>query len=189
MSDKINQKIKGNHNQQFNADNMTFSSSNISTSLSVLLPRMAIILLNEDQVDDNDTSPYRPEDKIIYNNVLAFKPIIDEYGTYSTQIDILYEQFEDEQPLFKKKIFKYFRTKYILKKQMLMINNKPLTEIEIIRNNSDEILRSVFEEFKTDLLKANNLTIMVEDLDYCALALTCHAFFNCKILEKPPQVK
>ncbi|MBK8202863.1 MAG: hypothetical protein IPK68_11255 [Bdellovibrionales bacterium] len=71
----------------------------------------------------------------------------------------------------------------MLKKQAQ--TTKGTTDLEIIRSNADELISKVAEEIKNDLSSSNSTVINREDLEFSSIAMTCHAFINCKILEKP----
>ncbi|MCZ0933427.1 MAG: hypothetical protein OXJ52_09805 [Oligoflexia bacterium] len=146
---------------------------------------IAKIVSNIEDVE-NDTNFYNIENKIQYNKLDTFVYLLNQYGTYGGQIDELYEEHDKLRPGVKKQIFKYFKTKYLLEKQKILSTTKNNDPLSVIRKESDNIMRSVFEVFKDDLKKSNNFKGDMEDIDSCLLAIICHAFINCKILEKPP---
>lgn len=180
----MNQKAKGNNNTQVAIENFNSNVNNISSIIANVLPNVSSIV-SSDETLENDTTAYQIDDKITHNNLRTFNEIIDEYGEYGQKIDDLYNEFDNSQPGFRKNVFKYFRTKYLLKKERLCSEAPDEETIEVIRKNSDKVIRDIFEEFKSEILKSNNLTINLEEVETCALAVTCHAFINCKILEKP----
>ncbi|HHF7348579.1 TPA: ABC-three component system protein [Legionella feeleii] len=159
--------------------------SNISSILATVLPDIARIT-NDDGFSVNDLKPYDISNKIEYNNVKAFKEILNEYGQYGNKIDGLYQEFDNNSPGFIKSISRYFKSKYLIVKAQFQIELPDLTIIEVIQKNSDKILRTILDEFINDLKSSKDLTINIEELQTCALCVICHALINCKILEKPP---
>ena len=180
----IKQKATGNYNVQQVIHNFFLNINNVSSIIADALPEIAKIVENEVDIT-NDTIPYHIEDKITYNNLKIFTEIIKEYGTYGEKIDELYDEYDNSSPGFKKKILKYFKTKYILEKQNILMKNKNYEPLEIVKQNSDRIMQNIFEIFINELKKSNNLKIDMEQIDACALAVICHAFISCRILEKP----
>lgn len=180
------QTIKGNNNFATIVEMFNANVSNLSSILAGVIKDIAS-LVNCEEVNANDTVAYDIEDKITHNNVRSFKPIIDEYGQYGTKIDNLYDEYDGNQPGFKKSVFRYFKNKYILKLEMLSSNDPEQDKMDIVRSHSDTILRDIYTEFKDDLKASKNLTISIEEIDTCALAVICHAFIQCKLLEKPPR--
>ena len=185
MSNKISQKINGDNNVQIAIENFSANVTQISSILAEALPKVSDLLSKQGDDSQNDTLPYEIEDKIEHNHVQTFRSIIDEYGEYGIQIDTIYDEYDDNVPGFKKKVFRYFSTKYALKKEQLLSKNNGEDQLEVIRSNSDSILRETFNEFRDDLKNSDNLNISIEEIDACALAVVCHAFISCKILEKP----
>lgn len=178
------QTAKGNNNTQVNIQEFNANLNNITSIIASVVPKIASLTASS-EANASDITAYEFDAKISYNNVNTFKEILDEYGQYGPQIDSVYEEYDNERPGFKDSVFRYFKTKYLLKKQQLHTENPTQEILSIVRANSDQIMRSIFEEFKTELKSSNNLTLSIEEVDTCALAVTCHAFFQCKILEKP----
>jgi len=181
MMKDINQSIEGNNNIQ-----AVFQEKvgNLASVLAGIMPQIAN-LVDSAKDDVNDVTPYEIEQKIQYNKIYAYKEIIDAYGQYGTRIDEIYNEYNNGKPGSKKKIFNYFRAKYRLKKAELLSENATGDPTEVVKNNSDKIIAAISKAFLDDLKVAKNLEIDIEDLETCVLAITCHAFIECKILEKP----
>lgn len=178
------QTAKGDGNTQISIQEFNANIGNISSILASAVPRIST-LVSTGEMGANDTTAYDLEEKITYNNVQTFKEILDEYGQFGPQIDGIYDEYDNDKPGFKNSVFKYFKTKYLLKKQQLHSQSPTTDVIQVVRENADKIIRDIYEEFKADLKASNNLTLSMEEVEACALAVTCHAFIQCKILEKP----
>lgn len=183
MASKVSQTAEGDNNKLFNIEELNASLNNISSIVAKAAPRIAEIVSSSSD-SSNDTVAYEIGDKISHNNVQSFAEILDEYGRFGPPIDEIYDEYDNQDPGFKKKILAYFRSKYLVKKAGLKVPEGK-TLLEAVRANADSILLQIFEEFKTDLKNSNNLTLRLEEVESCALAVTCHAFIQCKILEKP----
>ncbi len=179
---KIEQKIDGNNNTTLAVGNINFN--NISSTLAGVMPKISEIVRSEVE-KPNDTKAYDIGEKITHNNIKAFKQIMDEYASFGTKIDELYNEYDNSNPGFKKSVLNYFRTKYLLRKTKLQMDNPNAELMDVIRANADTVIQDIYSEFKSALEKTNNLNIPMEDIETCSLAVTCHAFIECKILEKP----
>ena len=185
MSDNIKQNIVGDHNKQTIIKNYHNHVGNISTLLGEILPEISKIVHNRKE-KENDIIPYNIEEKVQYNNISSpLKEIIEDFGQYEQKINTIYDEHENHNPGFKTKILQYFKIKYIFKKDELLINYKDKNSMQVIQSNSNKITHEIFYEFLENLKNANNISISMEELQSCALTIVCHAFINCKILEKP----
>lgn len=183
MTTNNSQSIKGDNNSQI-INNFANNIDNISSILANLMQPIAEMVDSFDETT-NDTSVYKIEDKISYNKLRTFKEIVEQYGQYGLKIDGLYEEYDNNKPGTKKAIFKYFQTKYFLKKEEYHSKEPDKEAILVVQENSDKIIREIYEAFLIDIKKTKNLNIIMEHIETCALAVTCHAFIQCKILEKP----
>jgi len=184
MNSKVKQIIDGNNNNQTNIGQVIANLNSTSSIIAIALPRIAE-LVSTDEIAELDITAFDINDKITYNNVKSFKVILDEFGRFGTEIDSIYDIFENENPGFKGSVSSYFRTKYLLMKQKIAENNPEKELIELIRENADLILSTTISNFKEDLKQSNNVTIRTEEIEAVAVAVVCHAFVMCKILEKP----
>lgn len=182
----IRQEAQGSGNIQVAIENFNQNVGKLPSLIGKVLPRIAEIVSNGNATS-SDTNPYEIDSKIEYNNVTSFKEIIDNYGGYGVKIDELYDERNNFEPGFRKKVLSYFGNKYMLKKERLVHTaGSGSSPIDTIKKSADDIIRDIFDEFKSDLVKSKNLDISMEEVETCALVVVCHAFIECKILEKPP---
>ena len=180
----IHQEAKGSGNTQVAIENFNQNADKLSSLLAQVLPSIAAIVFGE-EVAVNDTVPYEIDDKIEYNNVKSYKEIIAAYGMYGVKIDELYNEYNNARPGFRKRVLSYFSTKYRLAKETVCSLAPDTDPLIAVRASADKIIRTVFEKFKFDLMNSKDLNISMEEVETCALAVVCHAFIECKILEKP----
>jgi hypothetical protein len=67
-------------------------------------------------ISDEPTNAPNTEDKILYNNVILFKPLVEEYAVYQGKLNKLYEEIE-KQGSTKKNMFFRILKPFILKKK------------------------------------------------------------------------
>lgn len=125
--------------------------------------------------------------KITHNNIIDYKPIINEYKDYQGKLQSLYTTLEAEGSLKRSFLLKNIRTIYLQVKEKYITNNTG-SELDNIRKNADRILDDVKNKLWTIIENSNNLK---EDTPYEAiniglLIVMVDAFIECKILEKPP---
>jgi hypothetical protein len=138
--------------------------------------------------DPNRHKEYTIQNKITYNNIQAFKRHIDEYAQYGAVVDRVYRDYDADRPLTTIRLMEYFKGLYIDERARLLMDTVPgEDEHEIIRNNADGILRKISDSV-TRTITESGIQIATEDLTYVTKIVICHAFIDCKILEKPPEM-
>jgi uncharacterized phage infection (PIP) family protein YhgE len=150
----------------------------LNSTISILLPEISNLINAEESPLNNDFQSFDIEKKLVYNKLDSFGRVIDEYLHFCTAIDSLYKVFDDKEPGFKKKILRYFTSKYLIQK---------LKHINDIKSNSDLLIADIIQIVSNDVKKSKNIKLNLEEIDPGVMALIVHAFINCKILEKPPQ--
>lgn len=183
MVKNVVQSINGNNNSQTNIDTQIILGK-LPSLLEKILPTLADIIGKDAISPENDTVTFDISEKISWNNLSIHKETLDEYGEYGNQIDALYNDYESGAPGFKKRIYNFFKLSY-RKKLTYLCDHQSDSRLEIARKNSDLIFQHVVDHLSQNIRDSQNLQIASEELDTCAVVLTCHAFINCKILEKP----
>ena len=122
----------------------------------------------EDTSDTSSVLPFEIENKITHNNVTVYKRIIEDYAFYSSLINDTYDTISEVNPYCRDKIMKVVKRKYEDTKNYLIKENQEVSEMNIIRENSDEIISSVLSTLKELLYESTNLNekISIEDLEY-----------------------
>ncbi len=140
-------------------------------------------LLNNVDLEDVKTS-FNPEDKIAYNDVRRYRPIIEEYRVYQGKLTQLYKEIEDQGSVKKEQLLENVKVLYLEAKGKILNGN---FTIENIRTNADNLFEDVENALWKLVDKSNNL---VANTPYEAIGLSIKiilvdAFMRCKILEEP----
>jgi hypothetical protein len=122
------------------------------------------------------------QEKILYNNISRYKPIIEEYAPYQGKLNKLYKEIENQASPKKELVLQNIKKLYLQEKGKY--NN-----LEEIRTNADNIIDKVKDKLWNVIENSSNA---IADLDYEAidislLIILVDAFMRCNILEEPPK--
>lgn len=136
-------------------------------------------LLN-DEFEDLEKKAPDTEEKILYNNVITFKPIIKEYSIYQGKINGIYDEIEKQGSSKKSFLLQNIKTLYLKEKGKY-------ADIETIRENADLIFENIENEIWKILESSSNLSpiLPIESIKIGILIVMVDAFMRCKILEEP----
>ncbi|MBN1039058.1 portal protein [Clostridium botulinum] len=138
------------------------------------------------KVEKNELKEYKIPDKINYNNVIVYQEIIDEYSEYSSICEHAFNVLDDSNMGIKRKILEYIKLMYRKVKGKLLRINPGIDQMEIIRQNSDDIIEKVIEILKKEIIADNKgKNLAIESIEVALSRIICYAFIKCKILEKP----
>jgi len=129
--------------------------------------------LFDEQESESENVPSSQE-KISYNNVIRYKPIIEEYSAFQGKLNKIYEEIENQGSNQKNFLLQNIRITYLEER-----NNYP--DLESIKVNADNII---------DNIKNKLWNLVDKDLDYeiveiSLLVIIVDAFMRCNILEDP----
>ncbi len=132
--------------------------------------------------------PPKIEEKISFNNVIVYKALIEtnfsENGFY---LDSAYDALDYDTPGRKKIFLGYINTLYLSILGEHLKNNSTSDKLDVIRKNADNIIIEVINSLLVRI--ANNSKsiehISSESVEYNVIAIVCHAFVDCKVLENP----
>lgn len=132
--------------------------------------------------------PPEIEEKISFNNVIKYKPLIEtnfsENGFY---LDTAYDALDYDTPGRKKIFLGYINTLYLSILGDHLKKNTTAEKFEVVRQNADNIIIEIVNSLL--LRVANNSKsiehISSESIEYNVIAIVCHAFVDCKVLENP----
>jgi hypothetical protein len=130
--------------------------------------------LFDTQVSDVRVAP-NPQEKIQYNNVVRYKPIIEEYKVYQGKLNKLYEEIEKAGSTRKEFLLRNVKNIYLKEKA-------EFDTIEKIRANADNIIDSI-KDTLWDLVE--NTDLDRELIEVALIVLIVDAFMRCNILEEP----
>lgn len=120
------------------------------------------------------------EDKIQYNNIVSFRPIIEEYAVYQGKLNKIYEEIEKQGSTKKEFVLQNIKTIYLKEK------GKYKT-LEEIRENADNIIENIENKLWEIIENTSNtnLDLPIEAIKIGLLIIMVDAFMRCNILEEP----
>jgi hypothetical protein len=136
--------------------------------------------------DTNTTEPTNApdtEDKILYNNVILFKPIIEEYAVYQGKLNKLYEEIEKQGSTKKEFVLQNIKSIYLKEKGKFK-------DRDTIRANADTIIENIENELWKIIDNSSNPNsdLPIEAIKISLLIVMVDAFMRCNILEEPPKL-
>lgn len=123
---------------------------------------------------DIQTAP-NTQEKIEYNNVIRYRPVIEEYKVYQGKLNKLYEEIEKEGSTRKEFLLLNIKNLYLKEKV-------EFDTIEKIRSNADIIIDRI-KDALWRLVENSNLDR--ETIEVALIILIVDAFMRCNILEEP----
>ncbi|MBJ8821056.1 MULTISPECIES: ABC-three component system protein [Enterobacteriaceae] len=146
----------------------------------------------------DDFSTYDIESKIDFNDVIKYRSRIEDFYLYNNMIEKSYQALNEKMPAAREKSLNRINQYYRDCIGDLQIENKAYLKnieckiekgkafLQIIKDNSDEIIRCVIEHVKKTCINALNATaVSIEEIEMHAAYIVFHAFVECKVLEKP----
>jgi hypothetical protein len=137
-----------------------------------------------DPVSGDHTTPFDPEQKILHNNIIRNRYIIDEYKVYYTKVNAIYQELEKKGSFRKEKLLRNVNNAYLRVHRNYADGSAD--KMKAIRENADDIFEAV-EELLFNKLKASSSRIDDDELTYGLSIIMVDAFMRCKILENPPK--
>lgn len=147
--------------------------------LSILINQIGSSLL-EDEFENIGKKAPITEEKILYNNVITYKPIIEEYSIYQGKLNRIYEEIEKQGSSKKSFLLQNIKSLYLKEKGKY-------GSVEVIRDNADLIFENIENEIWRILESSSNLGpgLPFELIKMGILIVMVDAFMRCKILEEP----
>jgi hypothetical protein len=173
--------IKRNHEAKI----LKLISPNILTknpsALSVIIGFIGKNIFEEMQTNEPVNAPDTAQ-KIAFNNVVRYKPIIQEYVVYQGKLNKLYEEIEKQGSTKKEFVLQNIKNLYLKEKGKL-------TNLDAIKQNADNIIESIETELWNKIENSNNtINLPIEAIEISLLVILVDAFMRCNILEEPPKV-
>lgn len=121
-----------------------------------------------------------PKDKIQFNSIQRNTSLIQEYKVFHSKINSLYDELERQGSIKKEKLLFNIRQIYIIAKGKYVLDAK--NPLEVIRENSDNIIDDVYTELSN---KLESSSLFDEDIVLGIRLILVDSFIRCKILEEP----
>ena len=137
----------------------------------------------DDTITEEPTNAPDTEDKILYNNVILFKPTIVQYRVYQGKLNKLYEEIEKQGSTKKEFVLQNIKSIYLKEKGKYK-------DLEEIRANADIIIENVENELWKIIENSSNpiSDLPIEAIKIGLLIIMVDAFMRCNILEEPPKL-
>lgn len=170
-----------------NADNVFINSiPKISSDLTAVVNALGKKIFFPDFESDNEiTTPFDPEKKIKYNNIIKFKVIIENYKSYVGKLSSIYKEFDSQGTNKTHIVLENIKLAYIKEKAALLAINKGKKEIDVIRAAADNIIDRVENTLLTEVKTSSNIETSSETINLSLQIVLIDAFIRCKILEEP----
>lgn len=133
-------------------------------------------ILSKENLTINVASPeineFAIEEKIIFNDLISVREVIDDYKIYYSKLDNIYSEFDKQG---KNKSFSVFQE---IKRQYQKLKSKGLSSTEVFYSITDELISVV--------MQSNNFSdIPFEEVQLCVDIIVVDAFIRCKIFKNP----
>lgn len=186
----IKQKVKGNNNVTAGG-NLTYVEKlenlveKTPTKLGKYVAELSKKISEPAEKDLIDYNLSEPKNKIEYNDIVEFKPLIDSYGIFGCQVENACDSLDIDTPNTKAKLLRFIHSEYLKTKGKYFKESNDNSH-GVIRKNADNIIRDMRNCFVDIVMKDINISnIDKEDLIMCIDMLLVKSFIDCKILEKP----
>ena len=149
------------------------------SALNIVIASLGASIFDKGKENEPLTAP-NPEEKILYNNVIQYKSIIEEYRVYQGRLNKVYEEIENQGSTKKEYVLLNIRTAYLNEK-------KKYNGIEEIRANADNIIENV-ETKLWDIIENSSNTnthLPIEAIQISLYIVLVDASMRCSILEEP----
>ncbi len=172
-------------------DNLSLTIKNrpkLPSTLTEIINLIAKSPQNQDSMLSglDELKGYKISDKIKHNNLQVYAGIVDEYKKYYGAINSIYAIFDQQGSDKKEKVLRRIRNRYEILRDWFK-KEEGITVDEVIKEYSDTIFQTLFNEFKDDIMESLNIDEdrTIEDVEIGLYIALVDAFIKCKILEEP----
>lgn len=153
------------------------------SALNIIISELGSRIFDSQSTTEPMSAP-DPENKIQYNNVVRFRPIIEEYKVYQGRLNKIYEEIEKQGSTRKEFVLHNIKSAYLIEK------GKYNNDIEQIKANADNIIESVQTKLWQIIENSSNKSfdLPIEAIEISLYVILVDAFMRCSILEEPPQI-
>lgn len=187
------QAIEGHANQQAGGDIVNdnrvihiANPSDFTRRTPSLIADLVPLLVAQDEPVPVESTDFDISEKIQHNNLRAYRQWVEDYGAYGHIVDQVYDEYDAQRPGTKTRIMRYFRSRYqCVRAETIAAASPQLEPLAVIRSSADAILSRILNEVRVMLRDTDHGRTSLEDIEHCATIVVCHAFVECKILERP----
>jgi|GEM_PF-500621 len=152
------------------------------SALNTVINHIGTNFFDDSLTDEPLTAP-NPETKIQFNQVIQYRPIIEEYSAYQGRLSKIYDEIERIGSAKKELVLRNIKKLYLKEKGKY-------NSFDEIKENAD----SIFSNVESDLWELidssdnTNNNLPIEAIEISLLVIIVDAFMRCNILEEPPRV-
>jgi hypothetical protein len=144
---------------------------NVASNLTAIINILACEDLT-DVPDYNDHDAFVIDNKIIFNNLVDVRDILDEYKIYCVKLNELYAEFDKQGKNRSLSVLNKMKSVYT------KLSRKPI--------EPRELFFTIIDAIANDVINSNNyVEIPIEELEMCIHILVVDAFIRCKIFKNP----
>ncbi len=182
-SESILQEMKKNHEAKILK---LISESNIfiknPSALNIIVGFVGSRIFDNTNTEEPSNAP-DTTDKILYNNVILFKPVIEEYAVYQGKLNKLYEEIEKQGSTKKEFVLQNIKTIYLKEKGKYKDFGEKRANADFIIENVENELWKIIEN------SSNSISdLPIEAIKIGLQIIMVDAFMRCNILEEPPKL-
>lgn len=180
---KILREMKRNHESQ---TKQSWSGLDLigkhPSALNTVIGHIGTKLFDDSHSNEPMTAP-DPAMKIEFNNVIQYKPIIEEYSIYQGRLSKIYDEIERIGSTKKEMVLRNIKNLYLKEKGKY-------STMDDVKNNADSIISNVESDLWKIIDKSENTnnSLPIEAIEISLLVIMVDAFMRCNILEEPPRV-
>lgn len=134
----------------------------------------------ENSVNEENQNAFNISEKLEYNAVKKYAPLIEEYKVYHHKINSLYDELEAHGSLKKSKVLSTVRGYYLKAKGAYATDSK--ISIDKVRQHADDIIDDILNALYS---KLDDSGLYQDDIMFGIDLVVVDAFMRCKILEEP----
>lgn len=179
---KVLQDMKRNHESQ---TKQKLSGQDLigkyPSALNTVIGHIGTSLFDISLPDEPMTAP-DPELKIQFNQVIQYRPIIEEYSVFQGKLSKIYDEIERIGSTKKELVLRNIKKLYLKEKGKY-------SSFDEIKENADSIFSNVESELWELIDKSDNTNnnLPIEAIEISLLVIMVDAFMRCNILEEPPK--
>ena len=180
---KVLQNMKRNHESQ---TKQSWSGQDLigkhPSALNTVIGHIGTNFFDDSLPNEPITAP-DPAMKIEFNNVIQYKPIIEEYSVYQGRLSKIYDEIERIGSTKKELVLRNIKKLYLKEKGKYSI-------MDDVKDNADSIISNVESDLWKIIDKSENANnnLPIEAIEISLLVILVDAFMRCNILEEPPSV-
>ena len=148
------------------------------SALNMIITLLGRTITDTSEANEPENAP-NLEQKISYNNVIRYKPVIQLYSAYQGKLNKIYGEIERQGSSLKEILLRNINTLYLKEKGKY-------PTFDEVKANADNIIEIIEKKlWKIIDNSSNEIDIEYEAISISLLTILVDAFMRCNILEEP----